>query len=93
MASLFEGQTIPLSVEFRNPAGELADPTTITLKVKPMGLEAITYTGADITKDAVGKYHRDIDLSVPSEWRWRWKGTGAVNAVSQGSFVVEADNT
>ena len=93
MADLFEGQTIPLSVEFKNPGGDLADPTTITLRVKATGLEANSYTGAELTKDAVGKYHRDIDLTVPGDWRWRWKGTGAVNAVSQGSFVVLADNT
>jgi len=93
MAGYFEGETITLSVEFRNAAGELADPTTIALRVRPMGLEVITYTGADLVKDVVGKYHRDIDLTVPGEWRWRWKGTGTVNAVSQGSFMVVADNT
>ena len=80
------GATVRFSVEFKNSLGAFADPTTVTLKTEdPTGTEA---TYADATQDATGKYHRDVQVSVPGGWVWRWIATGAVAQVDEGEFDV-----
>lgn len=63
MASTYDrGDTVRLSATFRDDAGAFSDPTTVVLKVKkPDGTTStFTYALAQITKDSVGNYHKDI---------------------------------
>jgi uncharacterized protein YfaS (alpha-2-macroglobulin family) len=82
------GSTIRLGANFRSQ-GSFADPTTVTLKVKdPTGV-VTTYTHpADLTKDAVGRYHRDLTPNTPGTWYYRFIATGAVAATIEESFRV-----
>lgn len=80
------GQTIRLSAEFRNSAGALANPTTVTVHYQKGN--ATPVTNAAPTNDSTGKYHIDVDLDEPGEWKYDWVGTGAVAAVEEGRFTV-----
>ena len=81
------GDSVRLEVEFRDSAGALADPTAVQVKVEdPAGTET-TYT--DETKDATGLYHKDVTATAPGTWQYRWEGSGALVAISEGSFYVK----
>ena len=72
-------------------AGTATDPTTVTLKIlRPAGTSALTYTyaAAEITKDSVGNYHKDITIDTEGEWYYRWIGTGTVVSESEDYFFV-----
>ncbi len=85
----YPGATPRLSCDFYS-SGVLTDPTTITLKVLGPDGTTSTYTYAlsQITKDATGKYHKDVTLSTEGTWRWRWEGTGTVPATTEGEIEV-----
>lgn len=90
------GDVAVLSIEFRDAAGQLADPTTVRLTVKkPSGARQAWVYGTDsaLVKDAVGKYHLDYSITVKHRHEYRWEGTGAVQAAEQNYFDVEAINT
>lgn len=80
---------------FRDNNGNLADPTTITLKYKP-GEKATTivvvYPAAPIIRDGVGLYHANLDttgLTIPiDEWDYEWIGTGTIQAPAKNFFNV-----
>ena len=75
---------------FTNTAGVAADPTNVTLSVeKPDGTTtSYTYAAATVSKEAIGKYYKDLAPDQSGIWFWRWVGTGGVQAASQGSFFV-----
>lgn len=82
------GSTIRLGANFRTQ-GALADPTTVTLKVKdPSGVVSTFTHPADLTKDAVGRYHKDITPTAPGQWYYRYFATGAVEATIEETFRV-----
>lgn len=78
-----KGETYICSLEVRDAAGALVDPTTITCTVyKPDSTQAAT--GA-MTKDSVGKYHYDYNISsVADEGIWKAK----VTATTAGRTVI-----
>lgn len=90
----------PTAGGFRDVNGNLADPTTVTLKYKPGSAAAtvsIIYPDARITKDGTGLYHADIDTTgiIPvgvslDEWTYEWIGTGAIIAAQLTIFEVKA---
>lgn len=76
---------------FTDVNGALADPTTVTLKVRdPNGTETPYVFGSSaIVKDSVGKYHFDLGpLLTAGRWFYRWIGAGAIVAAAEGSFAV-----
>ena len=87
---------------FRDASGNLADPTTVTLKYQagPQATETtIVYPDARIVKDSVGLYHADLDTtgsapagSKPVIWPYEWIGTGTVQAPAQNAFEVTPPN-
>jgi hypothetical protein len=86
------GQQVRLTGTFRNPEGQLADPTACTVKVRDAGGTAITYN--DAVKDSTGVFHKDITVTKPATggggtWYYRFEGTGAVIAANETSFAVE----
>lgn len=95
-----EGSVVRLTAAFTDPtnANAAVDPTAVTLTVGqggPAAAAATTYTygtGNEIVKDAIGDYHADVDTTGWSSgaWWYRWDGTGAAQAVAQGTFGVEA---
>lgn len=81
---------------FKNAAGALADPTTVTLRWRgPDGIET-TWTrpaaGPDtqIVKDSTGVYHADIAVLLPGLHYFRWKGAGVVDAAEESTFSADS---
>lgn len=90
MANIYDdGDSVRLAVGFtiRNT---LTDPTTVTLKVQdPSDNETdYTYALAEVIKDGVGQYHKDITLDEVGTWYYRFEGTGAAVAAEENSFAV-----
>jgi hypothetical protein len=84
------GATLPLTVSFYNDAGQLADPTTVTLVIqRPSGAD-LTYTlaAAEITRTGVGQYEKAITFDQVENWALRWVATGAVQAVVERRVYV-----
>lgn len=80
---------------FRDDTGTLADPTTVTLKYRP-GVSAmvvtVIYPAEPIVRDEAGLYHADLDTTgEPTDtWTYEWIGTGAVQAIADNTFQVQA---
>lgn len=77
---------------FFDETGALADPTTVTLKVRdPDGVtDTYTYSGASITRDALGKFSKQVTLDQAGVWAYHWKGTGTVVITDENTVEVEA---
>lgn len=81
---------------FRDSNGNPVDPTTVVLSYRP-GVSAsvitVTYPSFPISHDGVGLYHADLDTTGYSTdtWTYTWSGTGAAQAIAEGSFYVQAD--
>ena len=75
---------------FKDSAGTLTDPTTVSLIYRaPDGTETtITYAGGGVTKDSTGVYHADVTCSVVGDWYYRFVGTGAAVAVDEEHFTI-----
>jgi hypothetical protein len=84
------GQAVKFKGDFKNEAGALADPGTITLRVRnPEGtITTYTYAAAEITKDAVGQYSKVVALDKEGTWKYRFEGTGAVQAADEDECLV-----
>jgi hypothetical protein len=80
---------------FVNEAGDLADPTAITLSYRPgtgQAVITVTYPSSPIVRDAAGLYHADLDTTgavISSTWTYEWAGTGAVQACAANAFIVD----
>jgi hypothetical protein len=86
--NLYEPTTITFT--FRNAAGALADPTTVTAMVmSPSGLVA-EYPGAGaIGNPSIGVYEIQFLPDEPGVWFWRATGEGNdVNVVEEGIIRV-----
>lgn len=87
--NLYEPTTITFT--FRNAAGALADPTTVTaLVMSPSGLVA-EYPGAGaIGNPSIGVYEIQFLPDESGPWPWRAVGDGNdVNVVEEGIVWVE----
>jgi hypothetical protein len=81
--------TIRLAASFK-ASGVLTDPATVSLTVKDPASVSTTYTwaGAQVIKDATGRFHYDLTPVLPGRWYFKWVGTGAVAATTEESFRV-----
>lgn len=91
------GSLVTTSAAFVNEAGSAADPTTVTLKYKLDAASTITvvYPSSPIVKDATGNYHADLPtagFTGPGVQHWfvEWTGTGAVTAIQNDGWLVQA---
>lgn len=86
---------VTLLAEFHLKAtSALADPTTVTLKVRDPNGTITTYTraGGTITKLDTGWYKKQITATVGGLWSYSWHGTGTVPVSAEGSFEVDYSN-
>ncbi len=84
------GDLVRISGEFRDLLGVLIDPSTVTLKVEKPAGTITTYTyPATVIRDALGKYHVDVNIDATKGWRYRWETTGTGQAAEEGQFIVE----
>jgi len=70
------GAPLRLQITCRNAAGDLADPDTITLRVKDPSGNAASYNKAQLTKASTGIYYTDEDIDESGRWYWDVETTG-----------------
>lgn len=86
-----KGDLQRVSAVFKNAAGTATDPTAVNFKyTKPAGttVTLVYLTDAALVKDSTGNYHVDLDVTDAGWWHYRFIGTGAVQAVDDGEFMV-----
>lgn len=77
----YEGDTITLQATFRDIAGDLVDPSSVTLYVEdPSG----TITEPSPSNPSVGVYQAEVDLDAAGWWNYRWEGV-----TTEGTKVCE----
>lgn len=81
------GDVARLSVEFKDVAGVLTDPTVVTLTVQAPSNVQSTPTPI---RDSAGKYHYDLPVTQSGVYFYRYVGTGAVSAVEEGQISVRS---
>jgi hypothetical protein len=78
---------------FRDVAGALVDPTTVSCRVtKPSGTPlqtTSTYSPGDIVRESLGTFYLDVSVDVAGEWHYVWISTGTGQATEHGVFNVE----
>lgn len=87
------GQLVTLSVEFRNAAGTLVDPTSVKFRLqKPDNsiVELVYPTDGALQKTSTGKYFTDYTPATAGAYTYRFIGTGAAVAAKQRKFNVTA---
>lgn len=84
-----QGSLVLVTVQFTNPTGVLTDPTAAVVSVEDA---AGNVTTPPVTHVSTGVYTAVVDTTsgAPGNWHYRGNGTGAVQAVAQGTFVVLA---
>jgi hypothetical protein len=78
-----------LDVEFRNIAGNLADPTTVTIRVTTPSGVTTEYPVPPVVKESTGKFYYDATINEAGKWLYRGIGTGAVEAAAEHVLFVE----
>jgi len=79
---------------FRNNAGALADPTTVTLRHTEPSVAAVNYvygTDLEVVRESLGIFYVDYVADAVGEHKWRWKGTGAVQIAIKGGFIIDPE--
>jgi hypothetical protein len=90
VASFVVGSSAKLTVQFKNDLGNEADPEVVALKVmNPSGqISTYTFANGEVTRDAVGKFDKSIDLPTAGTWKYRWEGSGTVTAATEAEIEV-----
>ena len=76
---------------FRNAAGTLADPDTVTLRIKYPDASTTTHVygvDANVIRDSVGVYYYLLPLTLEGAHYYRWEGSGALYAGGEKKIVV-----
>lgn len=89
------GAVVRIRAVFKDTAGNLVDPTTVALRVRPPGETVTLYVygqNADLVRETLATYRFDVELSKGGEWKYRWISTGTGAASKMGSlYCNEAD--
>lgn len=80
------GSQIVLQAQFRNRAGVLADPTSVTCWVKKKS--ATTGASVTITRITTGIWEALYTIVEPGEHVWRVEATGAITVSEEKAFEV-----
>lgn len=85
------GDAARLSAVITDAAGAALDPAVLRLKTKNSAGTITTYAygaGADIVRDAIGRYHADIALTSAGQWAWRWETDAPAAGAAEGAISV-----
>lgn len=86
------GDPVRVSVTFKNNAGTVTDPTTVTAKVRAADGTIAThaYPGdGTVVRDSTGVYHVDITTTAAGVWSYRFIGSGALVAANEAEFFAQ----
>lgn len=80
---------------FTDIAGADADPTTVTLTVRPPTGTDLTYVWptlgsatALLTREVLGRFYYDLALTLAGKWYWQLSSTGTVTTSEEGLLYV-----
>jgi len=93
MADYEKGDLVRCSAAFTDADGNYLDPTAVLFRFKKPDGTTTTYTyGADaeLVKDAVGRYHVDVDADAEGVWAYRFESTGTGQAAGEEAFTVDS---
>lgn len=86
------GDAVRTKIEFRNPSGDLDDPTTVTFKykVKKTGTPVVYVYGTDaeVVRESQGVYYCDILVASSDPHYVSFIGEGGLDAVEEDVFYV-----
>lgn len=98
MANYLVGETIRLSATFVDNAGDVINPTVVTVEIKER--DATTNTvyvygvDSELVKDGVGLYHCDYLAVTAGMYDYSFIGSGAIGAsAKQSYFRIKARDT
>lgn len=90
MDTYFTGQVLRISAEFRDNAGDLADPTTMSFGYRIEQGAAITFVYGDdveLVRDALGEYYIDITLTTAGTYAYQFTAGGVIEATVEDAFM------
>jgi hypothetical protein len=79
------GTLVTVAAFFRDTSNELIDPAVVNFRFRDPTQQETTYVygvNAELVKDAVGKYHVDID-AIYGRWQYRFYSTGNGQAADE----------
>ena len=91
MDTYFTGQTLRISAEFRDNAGDLADPTALVFGYRVDQGDVTTYTygvGEGIQRNGIGDYYVDLSLTAGGTYAYQFKATGLIENTIEDAFLV-----
>jgi hypothetical protein len=87
--SALQSNVLEILMRFRGPDGQLADPTTVTLRLKKPDATELTPAPFPIRLGpGVWQYYFDTQGKAPGVWTYRAEGDGALEAALEGTFTV-----
>jgi len=87
MARYLIGTRVRISATIRRlPEGELADPTSVSLRLRHLQSGKVTVHG--LSRDGQGQYHCDLEPASAGSYWYRLQASGNIMAASEGHFLV-----
>ena len=79
-----------LDNDFKDISGQLANPTTVTLRITTPSGVTTEYTTPAIVQASTGKFYYDLTTITESgRWLIRWKGVGVVDAADEYVLFIK----
>lgn len=92
MAVLDVLDLVRVKAAFTDDAGDPADPTTVTFRIRtPAGVEsayAFGGPGGEVVRDGLGLYHVDVTVTESGRWHFRTEGSAPAQAAEESSAYV-----
>ena len=90
MTTIFQGQSIRLTLRIRNSAGEAVAPTDVQIKLRsPVGAVTTIAMGT-LVNPFVGFYYYDWTPASDGLWTWRGESTTPNTAYEDTVTVISA---
>ncbi len=89
------GDAVRCRAEFRDLAGTLIDPTTVSVSVKAPDGQITTKvynTDPEVVRESAGKFYIDVDATASGVWHYRFFSTGTGKAAAERQFNVRRSN-
>ena len=83
-----QGSRIRITGTFKDSAGVLTNPTTITLKVRDGDGVITTYNNIDLTNSSTGVWFKDFTLSIAGAWKFWFASTAGLVTAGGSEFTV-----
>lgn len=88
------GDRVRVSATFRDPESDAyVDPSTVTVKHRRESgsITTLVYgTDAAVVRDAVGRYHVDLDVDAAGAWHVRFESSGTYRTAQELTFTVRS---